>query len=785
MGNQDEYLRNFTVLLTEKGVVPLTDPMQIAVYDELCSGSKRPSDVSASLGIPSSSLHFVLDKMTDSGVIVRYKPDADKKSVYYSNLALKIAGSEQPREGAEAECEDTFRDPSRYYSGMSSVANMLDQYSAEIGLSLDQLRVKYADELADSMKIEIGSGSLEDSILEIKERFARITGFRFSVFAPRFKVVYERVEKRPEPYINMSLHQTGEVSRFLMVELDGSVGLITSPVQMDIVDAVYERPLCITDIVNKVEAPRSTVTSNILRMVEDGVISVFYSESGTAYYGMSCSILMKKSRGLNRDNGEIREILSSTRKKDGAFMEGYLLYLLSSLKGLGFDTDYMMVVLGAKFMRVAGNDGPRNFDVFFGKMSDIAKAIGLSLNVVSVYPLTIGITSDDPESEMSPAMTFVKGMAHQGLEMASNGIFVRVSEDTPADRKVSFKEIYPALSMTPLEGISVEGLADAEASKSKKKRTSSVKTALLNRSAKEGGRPVRTVRYITGMVMMAFVAAILIFGVGALNDQGADADQMSVNLAPGCNGVLFYDDTGAEIQMPMTVDPNETVEFTVSFSGDTSNIGVVENGVAYPLDMYLQGEEGVFTMTVDQDITFQPITLLEVPEGQSLGYSLYCFSSAVSESYAYTYSGYIPADEYAEMAGGLWVTSGTVVSVTADEGSYISTGDEDPEFLYDRIVCDASDVPALTSADLPRDYVNVHLEGNFEADGRFVSGVLRVAEDSTVSLRFVSTNGPVSISLVTMGGEEDSLVLDPMDRTVTFEVDSEDVVIKYRHVGIY
>ena len=51
MGNQDEYLRNFTVLLTEKGVVPLTDPLQIAVYNELCSGSKRPSDIAASLGI--------------------------------------------------------------------------------------------------------------------------------------------------------------------------------------------------------------------------------------------------------------------------------------------------------------------------------------------------------------------------------------------------------------------------------------------------------------------------------------------------------------------------------------------------------------------------------------------------------------------------------------------------------------------------------------------------------------------------------------------------------------
>ena len=100
MGSQDEYLRNFVVLLTEKGVVPLTDPMQIAVYNELCSGSKRPSDISAALGIPSSSLHFVLDKMTDSGVIIKAKPDPDKKSVYYSNLALKIAGSFTPDAGA-------------------------------------------------------------------------------------------------------------------------------------------------------------------------------------------------------------------------------------------------------------------------------------------------------------------------------------------------------------------------------------------------------------------------------------------------------------------------------------------------------------------------------------------------------------------------------------------------------------------------------------------------------------------------------------------------------------
>ena len=81
--------------------------------------------------------------------------------------------------------------------------------------------------------------------------------------------------------------------------------------------------------------------------------------------------------------------------------------------------------------------------------------------------------------------------------------------------------------------------------------------------------------------------------------------------------------------------------------------------------------------------------------------------------------------------------------------------------------------------------MEIHLEGSYEADGLFVSDVIRVVEDSTVSLKFVSTNGPVSISLVTLGGVESNLTLEPMDRTITFDVQSEDVVVKYRHVGIY
>lgn len=831
MSTQDEYLRNFTVLLSEKGVVPLKDPMQIAVYNELRNGGMRPSDIATSLDIPTSSLHFVLDKMTDSGVIIRYKPDPNKKSVYYANFAQKIAGAETPAENAAEECEKAFKNPSRYYSGLSSVAYMLDSYFAEIGLSLDQIRNNYASELAESIKIDIGRGSLEDSILKIKERFAAITGFKFSVFAlnpltlvfegdtilnsqldmlsafvkravenatgkkyavstiedfgneekARVKIIYDKVENSFEPYINMSL-PNGDTSKFIIVETDGSVGLIINPTQLDIVDAIYERPLCVTDVIDKINAPRSTVTSNLLKMVEEGIVSVFYSEPGVAYYGMSCSILAKKSRGINRDSSEIREILNGIRKKENAFLEGYLLYLLASLRQLGFDTEYMMVVLGAKFMRIAGNDGPRNFDVFFGKMSEVANTIGLSLNVVSVYPLTIGISCENSEY-MSPAMTFVKGMAHQGLEMASNGIFVRVSEDTPEDRKVSFKEIYPALSVTPHKGAMVEGLAEDVAASAKKKRTSSLKVALSNRSQKEGNKPARTTRYITGVVMVALMAAVLLFAFGNPGGDYAEAENYSLTVADGCPGVTFYDENGMDIGMPMTVKSGCVIGFT--YESQSAELGIIKDGVAYPVSSYLEtDDDGIYRITVSEDLEFKSIVEMDMPAEEGLSYQIYSFGSSVSDSYADSFEGYMTLDEYAETAGGLWVSAGTVFKVTADEGSYVDVDGSDI-FYFDSVICGYQELDGIGSEKLPGKYVEIHLEGNYEADGIFVNDMIRVAEDSRVSLKFISTNGHVEITMVDLSGTETNLGISKIDRTVTFDVGSEDLVIKYRNVGIY
>ena len=810
MGLQDEYLRNFTVLLTEKGVVPLTDPMQMSVYDCLLTGTKRPSDIAAELGVPSSTLHFVLDKMVDSGIIVKSKPDPEKKSVYYSNLAVKILASSTPGDSAVRESDAVFSDPARYYSGLSAVANMMECYANEIGLDLGRIRAKYARDLADVCFDSSGSDSVESCITTIREEFARVTSFKFSIYGlnplaliiegdrcmsskmdmlqafisraleistgksyavtatedfssgdiARYKVSFDRVERPEDPYFNTSLPKTA-ASRFMIVDLDGSVGLMTSDVQIDMIDAIYERPLCITDIVNCVDAPRSTITSNLLRMVEEGIITVFYSESGSAYYGLSCSILMKKSRDSASADGNLERILWDAAGKDGGLMEGYMLYAISYLKSMGFDTDYIMVVLGAKYMRAAGRDDPKNFDIFFGRMSEIADTVGLSMNIVSIYPLTIGITVDDPESGVATAMTFVKGMAHQGLEMASDGIFVRNMEGTEVDKKISFKEIYPALSMTPVDGVKVENLSTAA---SVKKRTSSVKTALFNRSMKEVGKPAKTVRHITGIAIAMLTVAVLVFSM--TGDPGSVADTYTIDIDDSCTDLVFYDEYGAEIPAPDAVSINSTITFAPTDASMT--LGYVQNGLAYKLS---PDDAGIYTMTVTSDFRLERLQQVTPIFGAKLG--IYNFDEDVTDKYASLFPGYYTSSDYAKATGGLWVGSNAAIRLTANSDGYISftDGKSDSILWKQQVVKDAS-LSGISIKRLPSAYVSVEFNGDYYHNGNYLTGEVSVAKGKTLNLTFASARSSGTTILVT---SPDS------DATRTIAVNDDDNTFRLAH----
>ncbi|MBE6518693.1 MAG: winged helix-turn-helix transcriptional regulator [Thermoplasmata archaeon] len=750
MGAQDEYLRNFCILLTDKGVVPLTDPLQIAVYNSLLQGMKRPSDLTSELNLSSSSLHFIIDKMAENGIIDRTKPESDKKTVYYSTNAKVLASSTETNDRLRNVSQKTFVDPLKNYKGLSTLSNMLDCYMSEIGVDIDPLKMKYADALADSIEME--KAGMEDAVMNVRDIFSRITGHSFSVFSfspltlvvtgdenimdkskilmefvirlienstgrtykivstepfngadNMIKVTMDRTEKVEEPYMNTSLHHK-DADRFLMVDVDGSAGLMTSDVQIDIINAIYERPLCITDIVTKVDSPRSTITSNLLRMVEEGVISVFYSESGSAYYGLACSILLKKSRPISYDRSEMDEVLDKIKDKEGGFMEGQLLYTLALLKMYGFDSEYTMVVLGAKYMRASGSmDVQGSFDTYFGKMSDIAQAIGLSLNIVSVYPLTIGISSRDPDSEMSQAMTFIKGMAHQGLEMASSGIFVRSSEESATNENISFKEIYPSLSMKPVKGVMIENLSPAP---SAKKRTSSVKTALLNRSKKDSTQSTRSVRYITAAVFMVMLSAILVFGAtGTGSDLSAETFELTVDSSLE---YTVYDEDGNELTYPYSAQAGDTLSLVLD---DPTDIGYVRNGMAFLMS---PADNGVYSIKMNSDLNLVPLFDVSDLTEMDCTFSLYCSEKAIvldTSSALKENEKYRSSESYMELTGGLYVSANNAIKVTAKDGYYIASNDEsEKDKILPSRFCNSTNFRDMSINEIPVETRTIYLD---------------------------------------------------------------------------
>ena len=137
----------------------------------------------------------------------------------------------------------------------------------------------------------------------------------------------------------------------------------------------------------------------------------------------------------------------------------------------------------------------------------------------------------------------------------------------------------------------------------------------------------------------------------------------------------------------------------------------------------------------------------------------------------------VSAPRYISSAGALWTTADAWMVLTPGENGYVSI-DDDADVYLDRIVVPAwSDVSA-SSETLPADYVTVDLQGEYEVCGFHVEGEMKVAAGEPVTLEFVSTDGPVVLTL-TEGGRESNLQMS-LDRTFVLEVDA-DSTVSYQH----
>ena len=442
----------FLVIRTSRGLSLLDDPMQISIYKTVSEIPGRPNDLSAKFNIPSSSLQFNINKMLTSGTIERVKLEDNRKSVYYSARGQILMRSSCPDHASFQGLIESFSGERITESRLSFI---LTECMSSIGLDLlpmiDDYIISFADEASEGMTSE----TVEDAVIEMKRLMKKYCGsVEISVFGfnpliiivsggstmpscvkqvsnlicrwicnisgqefvlnglsdmptsksdHKYKLQYNRVPKCMTSRSTID-EEDKESERFYMALTKEGLKIVRGGIRADIISSIRHRPMNMSEIVQATKSPRSTVVSNVSRMLEEGFLTTFEEGYDTVHYGIGCDILLD-NYGTKDASTEFSHSFT-----DHGLLEGGYRYICSRLESIGFDPTTMMYQCGRLFAK---------YDTTPTKSaSDLMKRIGaeVSSSDDTMSLLTV-VPADDRGMDRYKA-SFICGMM---MEMYDNG----------------------------------------------------------------------------------------------------------------------------------------------------------------------------------------------------------------------------------------------------------------------------------------------------------------------------------------------------------------------------
>ena len=450
--------------LTQNGIVAVTDPVHLRICELLDGGGMRPSDLSSQVGVASSSLHFVLDKLMESGVVSRHKPNPDKKSVVYCLSSVTVL--RKKKAAGTASMDRVVSETSE--TGRVSWGDLLVAYFDDLGMESPYLRNRYADFLSGLHCDSNAAVSLEDAVFASKKAVAAMTGYGVNIFSlnpltviidgdwrlpktadivaslfsklvhrmsgffgsvasisdigngttSRYKVIMSNDGKSHDGILRISPGDDSENVRFAVVGKGDDSLTVTNDIQIDILKILYDGPQGVTGIVESASSPRSTVTSNLVKMTESGIIGVRHSDSESASYGLSLPVVLMKQRPVSESESHIPIVEGSS------FMDGFFQFVMAELDILGFDSGMLSEQIGRHYAERCSN--PRK------SLSELAVESGAAIDDdgVNSISLTLG---PGPEGHI------LTGMARCAVDPANGGAVER----RPADGKVTVRTLEP------------------------------------------------------------------------------------------------------------------------------------------------------------------------------------------------------------------------------------------------------------------------------------------------------------------------------------------------------
>ncbi len=142
------------------------------------------------MDMSSSSLHFLLDKMSEKGLIEKCHQGAGKRTVYYTNAETVFIGY----------------DPNESYlevGDKGTMETLVRVYLKSIGIEAKALERWYSNEVAKRIAKSVDRCRYEESVFVAKRKVSELTGYSISLYSVNPLSVVIEGDRTLKSYIDL------------------------------------------------------------------------------------------------------------------------------------------------------------------------------------------------------------------------------------------------------------------------------------------------------------------------------------------------------------------------------------------------------------------------------------------------------------------------------------------------------------------------------------------------------------------------------------------------------
>lgn len=458
----------FDVRYTESGtLVPVDDPLQLRITEQLDSEMCTVSDISAVTDVPASTLYLAMNKMAASGLISKCT-DGGKRNAKYQSSSMSIMNS---CEAMEMPSFEWMLDNSRKET--ESFLAMFNMFH-RMGLNLNPVMQSFGRRLAltDGFIRTYGNLTAEEFIVGFGQylrdnnlgnaELESFVPFRVRMTSPvEIRDIYEPVvyiimgfikqmlstitdhdisissleqtvgDSGTEWYVdfifgngsakNLDVYQMNpecDTARFLIVKPKdgGMVRLITNPTELRIMESVNERRIRLCDVSRLAGVTKSTASMYVNKLIKEGFLTSD-TDSGTIYISSMYSIILHRNRPVSGKVADLMDLMGDVTDFN-SMVDNMMRFFSGSLKFLGYDTHYIMEELG---MIVADRLYATRRDASILDMMNSfvsrLKSKGSRMRVESLTPLSISYAVPSRNNIKVNATYYHNGFLRRMLEL--------------------------------------------------------------------------------------------------------------------------------------------------------------------------------------------------------------------------------------------------------------------------------------------------------------------------------------------------------------------------------